>query len=64
MSHSFPDGDYFMVNRQGHGETGGNASEWTFAIEDAPAFANTKIYWDVNKVTAHGNGRVTGSVNT
>ena len=37
---------------------------WTFAMEDAPAFANTKIYWDVNEVTAHGNGRVTGTVNT
>ena len=33
-------------------------------MEDAPAFANTKIYWDVNEVTAHGYSRVTGYVNT
>ena len=64
VRHPFPDGDYFMANSQGHGETQGTASGWTFAIEDAPAFANTKIYWVVNEVTAHGNGRVTGYVNT
>jgi len=64
VRHPFPDGDYFIANRQGHAENQGNASGWTFAIEDAPAFANTKIYWGVNKVTAHGNGRVTGYVNT
>lgn len=64
VKHPFPDGDYFISNHQGHGETGGNASGWTYAVEDAPAFANTKIYWHVNEVTAHGNGRVTGYVNT
>lgn len=64
VRHPFPDGDYFMANSQGHAEIQGNAAGWTFAIEDAPAFANTKIYWDVNEVTAHGNGRVTGYVNT
>ena len=64
VRHPFPDGDYFMANSQGHAETQGNASGWTFAVEDAPAFANTKIYWDVNEVTAHGNGHVTGTVNT
>jgi hypothetical protein len=64
VKHPFPDGDYFMSSRQGHGETRGNASGWTFAVEDAPAFANTKIYWRVNKITAHGNGRVTGTVHT
>lgn len=64
VRHPFPDGDYFMVNRQGHADYMGNASGWTFAIEDAPTFANTKIYWDANEVTAHGNGKVTGYVNT
>ena len=64
VQHPFPYGDYFMANSQGHAETQGNASGWTFAIEDAPALSNTKIYWDVNEVTAHGNGSVTGYVNT
>ena len=64
IRHPFPDGDYFMANRQGHMETRGTAYGWSFVIEDAPAFANTKIYWDVNEVVAHGNGRVSGYVNT
>ncbi|PSR34457.1 MAG: hypothetical protein C7B46_04785 [Sulfobacillus benefaciens] len=36
VRHPFPDGDYLMASSQGRAEIQGNASGWTFAIEDAP----------------------------
>ncbi len=60
----FPDGDYFTGKQHGQYYWNGSATGWTYDVEVGPYFYNTKIYWDVNQVTGHGNGQVTGYANT
>ncbi|AEJ41323.1 hypothetical protein TPY_3170 [Sulfobacillus acidophilus TPY] len=61
-----PDEDYFYNISHGgyYGDGYTEATGWMDATEDAPLFANTKIYWEPNAINVGGSGWITGFVNT